>query len=132
MSPTPKILVVDDMFTIRVFLRGLLRPFGWTLIEASDARQALALCKKELPNAIISDVRMPGMTGIELVGALKADPLTAGIPVILLTSEKDAETREKGLAAGAAAYLKKPIDAEVLEKTISQLLASSNTKEIRS
>jgi CheY-like chemotaxis protein len=121
MSP-PKILVVDDMFTIRVFLKGLLRPLGLTMLEAGDAKQALALCQKEAPAAVISDVRMQGMTGIELVAALKASPATANIPVVLLTSETDAATREKGLAAGAAAYLHKPIDAEALEKTLSTIL----------
>lgn len=122
MTRIPTILLVDDMYTIRAFVKGILRPFGWKLLEAGDAKEALALCQRELPDVVVSDVNMPGMTGIELCQRLKTLPKCAGIPVVLLTGEKDAATREAGLAAGAAAYLKKPIDADELERTLKRLV----------
>lgn len=122
MTHIPKIMLVDDMYTIRAFVKGILRPLGWKLIEAGDAKEALELCLRERPDVVLSDVKMPGMSGIELCQKLKASAAWAAIPVVLLTGEKDAETRARGLAAGAAAYLKKPINADELEKTLKQLV----------
>lgn len=125
MNHVPKILVVDDMFTIRAFVKGLLRPFGWRLLEAGDGQEALTMCLRELPDVVISDVRMAGMGGIELCQKLKASPPCADIPVVFLTSESDTDSRTRGLAAGAAAFLRKPINAEELERTLKQLVAGS-------
>lgn len=125
MNHVPKILVVDDMFTIRAFVKGLLRPFGWRLLEAGDGQEALTMCLRELPDVVISYVRMSGMGGIELCEKLKASASCAGIPVVFLTSERDTESRTRGLAAGATAFLQKPINAEELERTLKQLVTGS-------
>lgn len=122
MSRTPKILLVDDMYTIRAFVKGILRPLGWKLLEAGGAEEALEVCQREPPDVVLSDVKMPGMSGIELCQRLKATPAWARIPVVLLTGEKDPVTRELGLAAGAVAWLKKPIDADELERTLKRLV----------
>ncbi len=125
MNHVPKILVVDDMFTIRAFVKGLLRPFGWRLLEAGDGQEALSMCLRELPDVVISDVRMAGMGGIELCEKIKASASCADIPVVFLTSERDTESRTRGMAAGATAFLQKPINAEELERTLKQLVAGN-------
>lgn len=110
------------MSTIRAFVRGLLAPMGWQLLEAENAQAALDICTRAPPDVVLSDVRMPGMSGIEFCVALKATKVGSLIPVVFLSGEKDAATRERGLAAGATAFLKKPIDASELERTLRQLI----------
>lgn len=121
----PKVLLVDDMSTIRAFVRGLLKPMGWQLVEAADGRAALDICSRAAPDLVLSDVRMPGMSGIEFCYALKATDAGSHIPVVFLSGEKDAATREQGLAAGAAAFLKKPINSDELEQTLRQLIETT-------
>ena len=92
--------------------RKLLRR-RWTVrdcfpIVVHDGDHALALARGMHPAVFISDVMMPGKTGIELCRALKSEPATASIPVILLTARSQLEDRREGFAAGADEYLTKP------------------------
>jgi response regulator RpfG family c-di-GMP phosphodiesterase len=101
-----RILLVDDDLGLRTLLRTTFEVADVEVEEADSAKAALALIGARLPDVIVLDVRMPGMTGIELCQHLKATPKTAGIPIVLLTGSagEDEELAE----AGADAVLRKP------------------------
>ena len=103
----PTVLVVDDDAAARDLLTRFLRREGFGVITAATGDQALRLAREQLPDAITLDVIMPGMDGLEVLRALKADPTVAAIPVILLTITDD---QSLGYALGAAEYLTKPVD----------------------
>ena len=103
-----RVLVVDDTpENLRVML-SVLAPIC-EVLAAKDGARALEMARSsEPPDMIVTDVMMPGMTGYELCEALRADPLTAPIPVLLVTGLTEFDEIEKGLHSGAVDYLQKP------------------------
>ena len=103
-----KVLIVDDVkFSVEIgksFLEGT----GCELLSAFNGGEALELIRKERPDLVLTDLFMPGMNGDELCRAIKADPATRGIPVIILTAADNSENQEKGLKAGCDGLLGKP------------------------
>jgi signal transduction histidine kinase/ligand-binding sensor domain-containing protein/CheY-like chemotaxis protein/AraC-like DNA-binding protein len=115
------VLVVDDNEDVRAYLRSVLAS-SFRIIEAEDGLSGLATAQAALPDLIIADVMMPGLDGLALGTALKADPMTDTIPVVLLTARAEPEDQVAGLETGADAYLVKPFDANVLEACVTNLL----------
>jgi len=115
----PLILVVDDEANIRRLLQQELCDAGYRVIEATDGAEALTQTRRQRPNLIILDVMMPGVSGFDVTSALKADPHTADIPILILSIIED---RERGLRLGADEYLTKPVNAEGLLHTVAALL----------
>jgi signal transduction histidine kinase/CheY-like chemotaxis protein/AraC-like DNA-binding protein len=115
------VLVVDDNEDVRAYLRSVLAP-SFRIIEAEDGLSGLATVRAALPDLIIADVMMPELDGLALGRALKADPMTDAIPVVLLTARAEPEDQVAGLETGADAYLVKPFDANVLEACVNNLL----------
>ncbi|HLI38205.1 MAG TPA: SpoIIE family protein phosphatase [Streptosporangiaceae bacterium] len=109
-NDVPRVLVVDDNADMRDYLRRLLRP-GYRVITAADGQAALDAARADVPDLVISDVMMPGRGGLDLVAALRADPRTAGVPVLLLSARAGQEAAIDGLDAGADDYLVKPFSA---------------------
>ena len=107
------ILVVDDVPSNIDLLAGILRPHYRTLF-ATSGPDALELCRRSRPGLVLLDVMMPDVNGYEVCRRLKADPRTADIPVIFLTSLTGAEDEGIGLALGAVDYLHKPCKPAVL------------------
>jgi len=120
MSPK-HILVVDDEPGIRLLVRKLLEPAGHRVSEAGDGQAALSLVKADRPDAILLDVRMPGMSGHQVLATLKADKAFKS-PVIMLTAQDDWESLDKALTAGADAYLTKLLTREELLRKLDELL----------
>lgn len=112
------ILVIDDELIMRELLRLHLSHAGYHTLTAEDAVEAGHMVVKQRPDLIVMDVEMPFMSGIEFLRALKADPVVAAIPVILLTSRLELEDQGKEL--GAAAFLVKPILADQLLATVAK------------
>jgi len=108
--PTGCVLIVDDEAANRILLKDWLSPYGHQVITASNGLEALQTAETESPDAILLDVKMPGMNGFEVCEKLKSNPLTAMIPVLLLTSLHDREDRLRGMRAGANDFLFKPVD----------------------
>lgn len=121
MDQPRKLLLVDDSPIALMMVQTLLRGSGYQLREAHDGIQALALVQDELPDLIVMDFSMPKMDGLSALKALKADAVTAHIPVIMLTSEGDAEEIERCFQAGCDAYVTKPINATTLKSQIEAL-----------
>lgn len=108
------ILVVDDTPPNVKLLRLILDDAGYKVLEASSGEEALATLKREKPDAMILDVRMPGMTGYEVCAAVRADPEFATLPVIMVTALSLPEERIKGIEAGATDFIVKPFNKKEL------------------
>ena len=120
------VLVVDDEEPVRRLLRDTLELDGYVVDEAADAMQAQTRIAAELPDCIVLDVMMPGMSGIDLLGVLKADAATAAVPVIMLTAADDDSTTWAGWAGGASCYVPKPFDLYHLLDWVARLVAPSS------
>lgn len=121
------VLVVDDNADMRDYLTGLLRE-RWRVRAVADGQAALAVAHEDPPDLILSDVMMPGLDGFELVSALRADPATRAIPVVLLTARAGEESTVEGLEAGADDYLVKPFSARELVARVNTHLELSRTR----
>lgn len=118
----PKIIVVDDDILIRETVRLALEHAGFAVTVVEDPERALESIRRVEPALVIMDLYMPGLDGRELCRRLKADPATAGVPVVLFTGSNEAVDVVTGLDSGAVEYLAKPIDGEVLVRKIKDLL----------
>jgi PAS domain S-box-containing protein len=109
-----RVLIVDDNADMREYLTNLLQTSGYQVSDVDDGQQALEAVRGDTPDLVISDVMMPGMDGLQLVAALRAEPRTAGLPVLLLSARAGQEASIEGLQAGADDYLVKPFAAAEL------------------
>jgi len=126
MAHQSTILIVDDQLSAREVLRGLLLGEDYHMVFADDGPEALAKATQYTLDLILLDVMMPGIDGFEVCRQLRADPHLAEVPVIMVTSLDDRESRLKGLEAGADDFIAKPFDRAELRarvKTITRLNA---------
>ncbi len=118
-----RILSIEDDPIMQKLLRDTLAAGGYEFRLSKDGAGALPAAAAEKPDLILLDVNLPDMTGIEVCRALKADPRTGHIPVLMLTGEARAvETRVEGLDAGADDYMFKPVSPRVLLARIAALI----------
>jgi len=117
-----KILIVDDFSTMRRIIKNLLRELGFTnTYEADDGTTALPMLKKGGFDFLITDWNMPGMTGIELLRAVRADPDLATLPVLMVTAEAKREQIIAAAQAGVNGYIVKPFTANTLKEKIERI-----------
>ncbi|MDF3299089.1 SpoIIE family protein phosphatase [Streptomyces tropicalis] len=109
-----RVLVADDNTDMREYLARILGTTGYRVDAVSDGEAALSAIRKNPPDLVVSDVMMPRLDGLALVGALRADPRTAAVPVLLLSARAGQEASIEGLQAGADDYLVKPFAAAEL------------------
>ncbi|MFL6119519.1 SpoIIE family protein phosphatase [Actinophytocola sp.] len=116
-----RVLIADDNADMREYLERLLAPY-YQVTAVADGRSALESARAHPPDLVVSDVMMPLLDGLALVGALRAEPRTAGVPVMLLSARAGQEAAVEGLAAGADDYLVKPFAAvELLARVRSTM-----------
>jgi two-component system chemotaxis response regulator CheY len=123
-----RILVVEDCRTTRRLLGIYLRSLGYEVLFAENGLDALEKLGTDSVNLIMTDLNMPYMDGIELTRSLKSDPAWAEIPVIVVTTEQDANERERALGAGASSYIIKPVTAEVMARGIRDIMGHMFTR----
>ena len=120
MNTPPKILVVDDTPRNVKLLADLLAVKGYGVVTATSGREALAQVEAEEPDLVLLDVVMPEMSGYDVCRKIRGNPMTAMLPVVMVTALDPAEERIKGLEAGADDFLTKPINqAELLARVKS-------------
>ena len=125
MSAPIKILIVDDEPDMRQTVGRFLRGVGYVTVECADGDEALVLVPKENPALIILDVEMPRLSGWETITLLRRSGCR--VPVLMLTSHRDVDSRVKGLGAGADDYLGKPCDVRELLARVEALLRRSQS-----
>jgi two-component system chemotaxis response regulator CheY len=117
-----KVLVVDDFSTMRRIVKNLLRDLGFTNIqEADDGNTALPMLQNGTFDFVVTDWNMPGMQGIDLLKAIRADESLAHIPVLLITAEAKKEQIIMAAQAGVNGYIVKPFTAGTLKTKIDKI-----------
>ena len=119
------ILVVDDESSIRDMLRVALEMANYQVLEADNAQTAHAFIIDKKPDLILLDWMMPGTTGIELARRLKREPLSAHIPIIMLTAKVEEDNKIQGLEVGADDYITKPFSPRELVARLKAVLRRS-------
>jgi CheY-like chemotaxis protein len=120
--PSASILVVDDDPEIVSMLSMRLTKRGYKISTANDGHRAIELAKREKPDLVLLDVMMPGKSGWEVARALKQDPVTQGIKIIMVTAIGEQVNELTSPLYGADAHIDKPFEFERLEKVIAGLL----------
>jgi two-component system cell cycle response regulator DivK len=119
------ILYVEDNEYNRKIVRQLLSRTSYRLVEASDGEDALDLVRADRPDLVLMDVQLPRMSGLDATRALRADPATTDLPVIVVTSFALSGDDQRAMAAGASAYLAKPYSPRDLLALIRKFLPES-------
>jgi DNA-binding response OmpR family regulator len=121
----PVILIADDDEDILELVRLRLSRSGYETVLARNGAEALAAARERKPDVALLDVSMPAMNGYEVTAALKADPTTKDIPVILLTARAQTADVTKGFDAGADDYITKPFSPQALQIRVAAALGDS-------
>ncbi|HWM11966.1 MAG TPA: response regulator [Solirubrobacteraceae bacterium] len=116
------VLVVEDNALNLKLVRDVLGHAGYRVLEAGDAERAIELARAEAPDLILMDVQLPGIDGVEALHRLRADAVTASIPVVALTALAMKEDRQRFLSAGFDGYLEKPVSVPALPGQVAALL----------
>ncbi len=116
-----KILYVEDNEVNRKIVRDLLRRTSYQLIEAHDGEAGVAVALAERPDLILMDIQLPKISGLEATRRLRAEPATAGTPIIAITSFALSGDEQRAKEAGASAYLAKPYSPFALLSLIREL-----------
>lgn len=124
-----KVLIVDDVATNRIVLKVKLAAAYYETVQAAAGAEALRIARETRPDLILLDVELPDMSGIKVCEALRADPRTHDIPVIMITAFHDFDRKMEALAAGADDIFWKPLDETVLLARMRSLLRARETDE---
>ena len=126
MSKNLKFLVVDDFSTMRRIVKNLLNDLGYANVtEADDGKTALPILQAGGIDFLVTDWNMPGMPGLDLLKAVRADPKLAKMPVLMLTAEAKREQIIEAAQAGVSGYVIKPFTAITLKEKIDKILGAS-------
>ena len=126
MKPKAKVLIIEDNPLNMELAADLLEVDGYEVLQATTAERGIQLARSLLPDLILMDTSLPGMDGLQATQILKSDASTQHIPVISLTANAMKGDEQTALAAGALAYVTKPIDTRTFVKDISRFLENAN------
>ena len=122
MHTAPRALVVDDSPELRLLIGSLFRHMGLEVLTARDAESGLAMAREQPPDIICLDLMLPVASGLDACRALKSDPTTAGIPVMMVSARRSPQDRAAADQVGAEAYVTKPIDRNEFSNRVRSLL----------
>ena len=118
-----KILIVEDERDIRDLIAFTLKFAGYDVLTAAHGEEAFQIAVKELPDMVLTDVRMPKMTGYELCKLIKAEPTLQHVPVVFLSAKGQEAEVQAAVAVGATEYLLKPFAPDQLTRKVAEILA---------
>jgi CheY-like chemotaxis protein len=121
--PRRPILVVDDDPENLRLARLVLQPLGLPIATAASAEAAWTRIRRSRPRLVLTDVQLPGMSGLELAERIKAHPSTCRIPVVAVSGSASKRDRDQARAAGCDAFVAKPINARSFPRAVARLLA---------
>lgn len=119
------ILVGDDSATMRMIVRAALSSAGWQVITASNGQEALTLARQQTVDLVVSDWNMPVMGGLGLIQGLRQLEPYQDVPVLVLTTEDDSESKMAARDLGVCGWLNKPLDPDTLVELAAELLDES-------
>jgi two-component system chemotaxis response regulator CheY len=120
---TKSILIVEDSTTTRALIRAVIEEMGdFNTVEASSGFEALKLLPTQEFDLVITDINMPDINGLELIGFMKNNPKYSHLPLIIVSTERSEEDKRRGMALGAMAYITKPFKAHELQEVIKQAI----------
>jgi two-component system response regulator MtrA len=119
---SPVILIADDFVDAATMYSLYLRHHGFEVVTALDGHEAIEAARRQRPDVVLLDLRMPGMSGTEAMKAMKADDRLAGVPILALTAHAMPDERRAALAAGFDDFLSKPIAPQELVAKLKALL----------
>jgi CheY-like chemotaxis protein len=117
-----KILIVEDNPANMRLIRMVLRNKGYSLLEATDGEEALAVAMEEPPDLIVMDIQLPKMDGLEVTRRLRQVPRFRQVPIIALTASSMEGDRDKIIAAGCDEYISKPVDTRRFPLLVAKML----------
>lgn len=123
-----KVLVVDDEPNIVLSLEFLMQQAGFEVTTAGDGETALELVTQTLPDLILLDISLPGISGFEVLAELRSQEAYKRLPIVMLTAHGREVEKEKGLALGADDYITKPFSTRLLVEKVQALLNESPTQ----
>lgn len=124
---TDTVLLIEDNDQNRYLITFLLQHHGFRVETASDGRSGLERARELIPGMILLDIQLPHMHGYDVAQALRADPSTAAIPIVAVTSHAMVGDRDRAIASGCDGYIEKPIDPETFVGQISAFLSRSTS-----
>jgi two-component system chemotaxis response regulator CheY len=131
MSSDIRFLVVDDFSTMRRIIKNFLNDLGYLNVqEADDGETALPILKAGKVDFLITDWNMPGMTGLDLLKAVRGNPALAQLPVLLLTAEAKREQIVEAAKAGVNGYVIKPFTAQTLKEKLDKILQTRSAQAL--
>ncbi|MDR3375820.1 MAG: response regulator [Ancalomicrobiaceae bacterium] len=114
-------LVVDDSSVIRKVARRILEDLSFEIVEAEDGQEALEICRRQMPEAILLDWNMPVMDGMEFLMQIRKEPSGKTPKIVFCTTENDIGHIAKAMRAGADEYIMKPFDREIVEAKFAEV-----------
>jgi CheY-like chemotaxis protein len=119
---SPTVLVVEDSDDIREVLKIFLEGLGFRVVQASDCHAAVEAARRECPDLVLMDLRLPAADGITTTQRIREIEELCDVPIIACSAGSDYEGKPKALAAGCTDYISKPINFDELERAINQVL----------
>ena len=123
------ILIIDDALENRILLTSQLKSGRYRMLNAASGKDGVEIAIEQQPDLILLDVMMPGMNGFEVTRALKSNPQTSGIPIIIVTALREVSYRIKGIEAGADEFLSRPHNREELLVRVKSLVQLKRARE---
>ena len=114
------ILIVEDNEKNLKLVRDVLQVKGYATLEAGTGEEGLKIARESKPDLILMDIQLPGMSGIEALKALRAEPATAAIPVVAITASVMQQDRQQIMSAGFDGFIEKPVNLKNLLATVEQ------------
>jgi CheY-like chemotaxis protein len=127
--PPKLVLVVEDNEKNLKLVRDILQYRGYRTVEARTAEEGIELARAHVPDLVLMDIRLPGMDGMAALEVLRAEPRTAGIPVVAITASVMPEERDRFRAAGFNGFIEKPIDVRAFPAQVASFIDSAKASQ---